>query len=351
LQFTTGGDTTFHVEFERNARIMHVNYGPWKDESGAVLPGFALCQACGEWVSPRKLDAHLGRPDDRGRPPVQRDVCPKGARDSDLRSALALFVETRHDVVTFQAHRRSGDEEPEGYGQTMMHALREGIALALDLDDSELGCFLAPGIEGEPATAVIYESSEGGTGTLEAILNQDTIRGVATRALELLHFTEGGEDAEGACESACYDCLCTFYNQRAHHLLDRHLVRDHLLALAQTDDVRGDASDEERFAELLAECVNDNERSILRAIRAAGLRLPNRLHHVVSIDGAPTLEADLFYEPLDIVLVDGSIHHLKYVQDMDERKRQAVKAAGYRVTTVRPEDADDIADSLGHIAG
>ena len=351
MQIRSGDRATFNIEFERNARVMHVNYGQWKDEAGEAMPGFSLCQACGEWVSPGKLDAHLNRPDQKGREPAARDVCPKGARDADLHQSMALFVETTHDVLTFQAVHEDGQEEPEGFAETMMHALREGIALALDLDDSELGCFLAPRIEGEPATAVIYESSEGGTGTLEAILNKDTIRGVASRAVELLHFRETGEDAEGACESACYDCLCTFYNQRAHAVLDRHLVRDHLLALAQTDGIDGDAGDAERFAELLAECVNDNERAILRAIREIGLRLPDMLHHVIYLDDAPVLEADLFYEPLDIVLIDGSIHHVKYVQEMDEQKRQTVKAAGYRVTVVRPEDAEHITDLLGNVAG
>ena len=351
VRLSAGGHTTFLMTFERNARVIHVNYGPWKDEQGSGMAGFTLCRACGEWINPQDHDAHLGFAGPSGQQPRQEEACSKGARASDVHSAMALFVETRHDVLTFQAVRKDDDPEPPGFGETMMHALCEGIALALDLDDSELGCFLSPQIEGVPRSAVIYESSEGGTGTLEAVLDKNTVCSAASRALELLHFDQTGADLPGGCEAACYDCLCNFYNQRSHAVLNRRLVRDQLLSLAATDRVEGDATDRERFAELLSECVNENEKNVLRAIRDAGLRLPDRLHHVISIDDAPTLEADLFYEPLDIVLVDGSVHHLKYVQDMDERKRNAVKRANYRVTVVRPEEDVDMASVLAHVAG
>ena len=36
---------------------------------------------------------------------------------------------------------------------------------------------------------------------------------------------------EEDCEAACYDCLMSYSNQRDHRLLDRHLIRDWLLAL------------------------------------------------------------------------------------------------------------------------
>lgn len=85
-------------------------------------------------------------------------------------------------------------------------------------------------------------------------------------------------------------------------------------------------------------------------IRDAGLRLPQRLHHVVTVDGEPVLEADLFYEPLDIVLVHGSVHHLRYIQEMDEHKRTAVRRAGYRVTVVWPDSVEELARLLHEVA-
>ena len=39
-------------------------------------------------------------------------------------------------------------------------------------------------------------------------------------------------DPENGCGRACYECLMSYYNQRDHRLLDRHVVRDALTALA-----------------------------------------------------------------------------------------------------------------------
>jgi len=351
MQVKAGNRTTFYVEFEHNARVMHVNFGPWMDNDGDQLPGFTLCRACGEWMSLAERDAHLGLPNSSGKPSDPKHRCTKGAKDRDVDSSLALFVETPHDVLTFRAVREDSSLEPKGFGETLIYALREGIALTLDLDDSELGGFLAPAAKDAPNTVVIYESSQGGTGTLEAILDDQgaTLRGAAQRALELLHFDEAGADVDGACEAACYDCLCTFYNQRVHPLLDRRLVLDQLLALAATTGIEG-AEAADRYDKFLAECANENERIVLRTIRKAGLRLPDYMHHPISIDGVPVLEADLFYGPLDIVLIDGSVHYVKYVKAMDDRKRAAVKSAGYRVTPVKPKEGMDIVQALGSVA-
>lgn len=85
----------------------------------------------------------------------------------------------------------------------------------------------------------------------------------------------------------------------------------------------------------------------MTAIRDAGLRLPDAVHKVISIDNEPVLEADFFYEPHIVVLVHGSVHQLRYVQDMDERKESKVKAAGYIVIIVDPEGLCDIRQKLG----
>ena len=66
---------------------------------------------------------------------------------------------------------------------------------------------------------------------------------------------------------------------------------------------------------------------------------PVYLKSNLEIDGAPTIEADFFYDPLDIVLVHGSIHHQEYVETMDADKEAKVKAAGFRLTILKPEQS------------
>jgi hypothetical protein len=115
-------------------------------------------------------------------------------------------------------------------------------------------------------------------------------------------------------------------------------VRDFLLALVRLDAIER-VGEQSKFEDLWRQC-NSGERAILQIIKDENLRLPDRHHHVITVEGIPAIEADFFYEPLDIVLVHGSVHHLKYVQAMDAEKERKVKAAGYRVTTLAPTDTD-----------
>jgi very-short-patch-repair endonuclease len=71
---------------------------------------------------------------------------------------------------------------------------------------------------------------------------------------------------------------------------------------------------------------------------------------VIVADGEPILEADFFYEPLDVVLVHGSVHYLRYVEEMDEQKRNAVRRVGYRVTVVWPDNVEELRRLLHDVA-
>jgi len=349
LSIVAADGTRMPASFERNGRILLANFGPWRDEEGHTLPGFNLCAACGDWLPPEQVNEHLGAASDRKEPPKERR-CRKGGKRSDLHEGLALFVETPHDVLTFSVPAHEDGPRSHDMALTLVHSLRQGICLALDLDESEVGGFVLPSPADACQRVVIYESSEGGTGTLEAVLNAATLRSIALRTLELLHFTPDGQELPGGCESACYDCICTFRNQREHRSLNRHLLRDWLLTLAEASSVEGDSAAAESFSQMLDLCINENERKALTCIRDSGLRLPHRLHHVIVADGEPILEADFFYEPLDVVLVHGSVHHLRYVQEMDEQKRNAVRRAGYRVTVVWPDNVEELRRLLHDVA-
>ena len=76
-------------------------------------------------------------------------------------------------------------------------------------DPEEPGCY----------TVVIYECIEGGSGAVSAMTDAGRFRQILAKAREIMH-----EGEEHGCEKVCYDCLCSFYNQLHHELLDRHLV-------------------------------------------------------------------------------------------------------------------------------
>jgi len=210
--------------------------------------------------------------------------------------------------------------------------------VAFNLDESELGGFLAPGTDdGVPRRVILYETAVGGSGVLASLAEPGRLAMAVDRARELLH----DDDPQGGCRQACYECLLSFYNQRDHGLLDRRLVLPWLQTLVELalEPVVPEAD----FEALARQCQSELEREVLRAIRDRGLSLPSSAQETLyDSDGAPLAIADFCYDRARVVVfVDGSPHHWDYVQAADDRKRSRLKALGYRVVVVAAEAQDE----------
>lgn len=168
-------------------------------------------------------------------------------------------------------------------------------------------------------------------------------------ALEALHFAPGGEDRSPDCATACYDCLLDYYNQREHPVLNRHLVRDTLLGLSQADLGPIHAHGWEDLFATLHGPGSDNERAFLELIREAGFPVPGKAHYALPDNGAPVAEID-FRVGRAHVLVDGSIHHTRYVQEIDTLKRQQLQDAGFQIIVVDMADPSSGLDRLRRLA-
>jgi hypothetical protein len=181
---------------------------------------------------------------------------------------------------------------------------------------------------------------------VEALTDPNRLAAVIHNARELLH--EG--EADG-CEKACYECLCSFYNQRDHELLDRGLVLPLLRSLEDLSIEPIARATGPSLEELEAQCESDFERQVLRAIHERGLPLPDAAQYTLYEDDEPIASADFYYEPKIVVFVDGSTHYRDYVAAADDTKRKRLKAKGYRIVAIRADDVegglDDLARRLG----
>lgn len=305
--------------------------------------GFALCGKCYRWLmSDGKLDKHVYTSNSQG-------DCPQKATPEDIISRLEIHTTLMTAVLEFDVLLPDdvAAEDSFSFYVTLQNALLQSIALALDLEDREIAGFVVHDPEDERQHRImIYETEEGGAGALASLIELPRMRILLRQARELLH--EG--DPDGGCEKACYDCLCTFYNQRYHEVFDRHLVLPWLQGLDDLEIESQDRLDDEaHFQALLRQCESSLEREVLEAIRDAGLRLPDEAQRTIYIDDIPVAEADFFYQPRIIVFVDGSPHHLDYVQAADEEKRSKLRNKGYYVAVIRPESMDEDLETLSKI--
>jgi hypothetical protein len=321
--FSDGAERRLVVAFVPKATITTINYRSRfaaSDGTGAQRvqpnlehrPGFLI--EGGEWETRRA---------DSDRP------------ESDFR---ALYASGVHDAL----HLRFGPcekETAEAFRATLRTALDTGMSLALRQGPSEIEAFDIPA--GGPAEVEIlfHEATAGSAGVLSRVLDAPVFHEVARQALESIHFSPTGEDLHPECATACYECLQHFYNQREHRLLNRHLVRDFLVWLLDAEPQPVEVDQWQELIDSIHGPGAENERRFLELLRDHGLPKPAQMHYALPADGPPVAEIDFKVGQVH-VLVDGSVHHSRWVHEIDQVKRDALRWEGYTLLEFDPTNAE-----------
>jgi len=300
------------LQYAPSATILIVNHS-WRTRP----EGFLVDLEAGELVAESDLEGNQ-RPGNH--PSIQRvKLC---VEDTQNLLRLRILEPLLRDDRVFET--------------SLMYALERAIEQAFQLEDSEL-VVEAVG-EGEGRALVFYEASEGGAGVLRRLVEEpDALPEVAHEALRLLHFdSETGEDLAKDDHRACYECLLSFSNQLAAHLLDRHQVREflHELTNCQVQLRHGTRAREEHYHWLrgYTDSRSDLEREFLDALYHGGYRLPDEAQRAIS---EPKCIPDFFYEPNVCVFCDGSVHDEPHQRAQDEEVRRQLRQRGYRVISIR----------------
>lgn len=329
---TENSEQGFSINYEHNGNVIIVNRG-LRQKDGSTQ-GFTLCQKCQNWLIDDKARDEHPYTEGKGK-------CTRHGTLDDIVDGIELFNDSQHDVVTFEL-ALPGDLHPdqeEQFFTTLLHTLLQSVAVTMQLDANELRGFLAEPLPGnDKRTLVLYETEEGGTGAVYALTNPHRLREVFSRAREILH----EHDADG-CEKACYECLCTFYNQRDHHLLDRRLVLP-WLKQAMPQEIKPlivETEVTDRFETLLAGCESELEKTVLREIQKNNLPLPDDGQRTVFDNDTPVARADFFYRPNILIFVDGSVHDTSHSQKIDADTRRRLKKLNFRLLVVRWDALQD----------
>ncbi|HEV2492306.1 MAG TPA: DEAD/DEAH box helicase [Terriglobia bacterium] len=289
--------------------------------------GFTLDRKSGYWAR---------RPGDDDRAPdLETNDILSGVRPFvwDTRNLL-LVKPTDQDVK----NARSGEDFLASLG----YALQRAMQILFQVEEQEVAVERIG--EGPEERLLFWEAAEGGTGIWPRLFEDPrTLARVAVEALRLCHFDPGtGEDrAQGGCSRACYDCLLSYRNQPDHPLLDRHLIRDHLLLLSQSSTSRQTAgrSYDEQYAWLDERCdhISGLEGDFLALLHRTRRRLPDRVQYRPEPD--VFAEADFFYDRDGArgvcVFCDGPDHDELSRQARDSAERAKLEDLGYRIVVIR----------------
>ena len=316
-EVTKDGQPFFKLIYGDAATIWRINLG-WRRRSNKERYGFVLDREKGFWQSSDQLPAEEDPGDPMG-PKTDRVV----PFVEDRRNCLILEPAERLDEVVFTS---------------LQSALKKAIQAVYQLEDNEIGCEPLPSPD-DRRQILFYEASEGGAGVLRRLLDEpDAFADVAREALRICHFhPETGSDsrrAEGAsedCEVACYDCLMTYANQREHELLDRHTIKETLLALTRCKVLASPTTCTfaEHLEALKQQAGSDLERQWLDYLARRGLHLPSDAQKFITKVGT---RPDFLYDKQRVAIyVDGPPHDFPDRQQRDQAITTKMEDAGFVV--------------------
>lgn len=297
----TTENALMNLRYVPAARLVHVNY-KWRSQTS---DGFPMGMLSGDWRS------SMPDPDDNVNEPFR---------------LVKLWTSNLADALHIEPVQPLG-LKAEGV-ITLQHALKRAIERVFQVESNEIGV-VAVGDQEAP-NILLYEASEGSLGILsQFVTDVDIFHKVVEQAIALCRYDD--EKYKGP---ASYDDLLSYYNQRDHKIIDRHLIKDALQKLLICNiEIQANPNYknyEAHYQALLRafDPSSTTERKFLDHLYHHGLRLPDAAQK--RVEGI-FVQPDFYYEPRIWVFCDGTPHDEAAVKAEDEQKRQAIVAKGDEV--------------------
>lgn len=107
---------------------------------------------------------------------------------------------------------------------SILYSLLEGVSQYLGIERNDIsGCLHYNKVDtGDWETNfILFDTVPGGAGHVRRIgeSNSEQLKSILNKSLDIVKQCNCGEDSGG--ESACYSCLCNYYNQKHHDIIKR----------------------------------------------------------------------------------------------------------------------------------
>lgn len=283
------------------ARLYHVN-SQWRAQR---TEGFPLGLTSGDWRS------SLPEPGDNVREEFR---------------LVKLFTSNVADALYIEPVAALG---LKGDGViTLEHAIKRAIETVFQVESNEIGVVTLG--DPEAPNILIFEAAEGSLGILSQFVEGTQVfLKVVEAARRICRFDDPDYRAP-----ASYNDLLSYYNQRDHKIIDRHLIKDALDKLAlctieiQTNTAYRDYEDQYKAMLRHLDPNSSTERAFITFLYENGLRLPDEAQR--RVEGI-YCQPDFYYEPRFWVFCDGSPHDDHETERRDVDQRQLIIARGDEV--------------------
>jgi superfamily II DNA or RNA helicase len=290
-----------NLRYMAAARLYHVN-SQWRSQR---TEGFPLGLTSGDW---------------RSSMPGSNDNIRETFR------LVKLFTSNVADALYIEPIAALGLKS-EGV-VTLEHALKRAIETVFQVEPNEIGVVTLG--DPESPNILIYEAAEGSLGILSQFVDDTQVfLKIVEAAKQICRFDDPDYYAP-----ASYNDLLSYYNQRDHKIIDRHLIKDALdklsLCSIEIQTNTGYRDYEEQYQSMLRHLDpnSSTERAFIAFLYENGLRMPDEAQR--RVEGI-YCQPDFYYRPRFWVFCDGSPHDDKATQRHDAEQRQLIIARGDEV--------------------
>lgn len=228
-----------------------------KMDSLAVIneSNFFICETCGygkvdedetDWYLPFKHKNSNG------------SNCP-----NDRLKKYSLGHEFQTDVAILKFIDFNISKVDEAW--TILYSLLEGLSRYLDVERNELsGCLHWFKDDNHPSGNfgfVLFDNTPGGAGYVRQLSNPNVLAGMLNAGYKVVDTCVCGGEAK---DTACYSCLCNYYNQKQHDILKRYYAIDFFEKFGLPLDIRWTATRDESVYEVANAFQEYNESPLLQ---------------------------------------------------------------------------------------
>ncbi len=204
--FSGHGNIIEEKEFVIGNKIIKLsaqNHGLLTVTNNGKGGGFNICKNCGYGTVGGKPASHKN---------------PEGKKCKGIFERVALGYDFETDIVEIEFQNIFGDVNmEEGFWESLMYAIIEGMSSALEIDRSDIDGTLY--VKSSHAKSIVlFDTVPGGAGHVKRLLDEEQFINSLTNALEKVSSCSCGGEKQ---DTSCYNCLRNYYNQYCHDKLTR----------------------------------------------------------------------------------------------------------------------------------